>query len=326
MKKLFFLFLLFPVQLFAQEGKTYITHTVTAKETLYSLGRQFNIHPKEIAAYNNLDFAKGLTIGQVIKIPTSGSPAPNVAAPQPTASVPAKTVEEKKPVAAAKRAPVYHKVQKKETLYAISVKYGKVPIADIKKWNNLTSDGLNEGMNLIVGYTEKAAVPASEEKTVAAAAKKEEPVLVQKTVPEPPVAKVEEKKAEPVVVQKEEKPIPKQETPVIKTQPSVTGQAGGFFRTKYNSSDKRSEETGTASVFKSTSGWEDGKYYCLHNKATAGSVIKITNLANQKTVYAKVLDVIPDLKQNAKVALVVSNAAAEELGAGENNFECSITY
>ena len=49
--------------------------------------------------------------------------------------------------------PIYHKVGKKETLYHISTLYGKVPIDDLKKWNNLTSDAVTEGANIIVGYS-----------------------------------------------------------------------------------------------------------------------------------------------------------------------------
>jgi hypothetical protein len=86
------------------------------------------------------------------------------------------------------------------------------------------------------------------------------------------------------------------------------------------------EENGTAGVFKSTSGWEDGKYYCLHNTAPSGSIIKITNKNTQKTIYAKVLDVIPDLKQNTGILVRISNAGADELGAGETNFETIVNY
>jgi len=43
-------------------------------------------------------------------------------------------------------------------------------------------------------------------------------------------------------------------------------------------------------------------------------------------VYAKVLDVIPNLKQNEKISIQLSNAAANALGAAEENFECIINY
>ena len=47
----------------------YIIHKTAAKENYYSIGRIYNVAPKEIATYNNLDFEKGLSLGQTIKIP-----------------------------------------------------------------------------------------------------------------------------------------------------------------------------------------------------------------------------------------------------------------
>ena len=104
---------------------------------------------------------------------------------------------------------------------------------------------------------------------------------------------------------------------------------GGVFKTLYQNQNKEGDvidETGTAGVFKSTSGFTDKKYYCLHNKAATGSVIKITNPANGKFVYAKVLDLVPDIKQNNGMLIIISNAAAQELGVAENNFTCLLNY
>ena len=104
---------------------------------------------------------------------------------------------------------------------------------------------------------------------------------------------------------------------------------GGIFKSAYNQQVGNKNpitDKGVAGVFKSTSGWDDGKYYCLHNKAQAGTIIKVTNKANGRSVYAKVLDVIPDIKQNEGMVLRISNAAANELGAGIENFDCLINY
>ena len=46
-----------------------------------------------------------------------------------------------------------------------------------------------------------------------------------------------------------------------------------------------------------------------------GTILKITDNSSGKSVYAKVLDAIPDIKQNSGLSVVLSNAAAEELGA-----------
>ena len=86
------------------------------------------------------------------------------------------------------------------------------------------------------------------------------------------------------------------------------------------------KNSGSAGVFKSTSGWQDGKYYCFNNDAAPGTVLKVTNNATGKSVYAKVLDAIPDIKQNSGLSVVLSNAAAEELGTGENKFDCVLSY
>ena len=104
---------------------------------------------------------------------------------------------------------------------------------------------------------------------------------------------------------------------------------GGVFKTLYQNQINNGDvvdETGMAAIFKSTSGFTDKKYYCLHNRAATGSVIKITNPANGKFVYAKVLDLVPDIKQNSGMLIIISNAAAEELGAAENNFTCLLNY
>ncbi len=44
----------------------YLTHTVSPKENFYSIGRMYNISPKEIAPLNNLEIDKGLSLGQTI--------------------------------------------------------------------------------------------------------------------------------------------------------------------------------------------------------------------------------------------------------------------
>lgn len=306
MKKIFGLLLLLPFFALAQKD---ITHTVGPKESLTSIGRLYNINGRELANYNKIEYEKGLTLGQVLKIPGK-----NAAAKSATVTLPAKTEAPAKTVVAKneKAKPIYHTVGKKETLYHISTLYNKVPIDDIKKWNHLTSDALSEGAKIIVGYT-----GAKNEKPV-----KEDIVEIPKPKKEetPPQKNVEEIKTAAVVKE-------------VKNEPAVQVKAvnfnGGIFKSLYESQTGNNNlvsETGTGGVFKSTSGWEDGKYYCLHNTAPAGTVIKITNVANGKSVYAKVLDLIPDIKQNTGLIIRLSNAAADALGTSENKLDCTLNY
>ncbi len=51
-------------------------HIVRPGETLYSLGRAYEMRPHKIAAYNGLSMNRGLNIGQRIRIPGAGNTAP----------------------------------------------------------------------------------------------------------------------------------------------------------------------------------------------------------------------------------------------------------
>ena len=303
-----FILFLFPLFVHAQT-----THTVAAKESLFSIGRLYKVHPRELAAYNNIPFETGLTLGQVLKIPTKTSMAPVTTLP--TETVPVKTEIAKtatvKENAAKNSSPIYHTVAKKEGLYGISKKYN-TSIPDIKKWNNLSSEALNEGMNLIVGYGNAVSATTP---NAAIVEKKQEIVSTVE-----PGIKTAEKERE------KEQPKPPMKEMVKKGNADFNG---GYFKAFYNkqmTGKHTTEDKGIAGIFKSTSGWDDGKYYCLHNAAPAGSYIRIINNATKKSVYAKVLDLIPDLKQNTGIVIRISNAAAAELGAGAADFECTLNF
>jgi len=332
MKRILFLLIGMPFFVAAQdqlmvEGTSpslYIKHTVAAKENFYSIGRMYNISPKEIAPFNKLSMDKGLNPGQVLKIPLNKTNfSQNSAKAKDEVLV-----------------PVYHTVKEKEGLYRIGINNNKLPVATLKKWNNLKSDDVNIGANLIVGYlkvkkgqsalagkpTEKIADPK-----IVITPPENQPVIV-----DPPVVKTEEKeKTQPIGEQKKEvenkePEKPRVEEPVTKPITNFgTDFNGGIFKSLFESQTKGStveSQEGMAGVFKSTSGWKDGKYYCLHNTVPSGTVIKITNTVTGKSIYAKVLDAMPDIRQNAGLVIRLSNAAADELGAGENNFNCTLNY
>lgn len=140
-------------------------------------------------------------------------------------------------------------------------------------------------------------------------------------------------KAPPVVKQEVKAEIKEESVKKIAPPPANNNAAnfnGGVFKTDYAEQAKSNHiitESGNGGIFKSTSGWQDGKYYCLHNMATPGTIVKITNNANGKSIYAKVLDIMPDIKQNNGLIICVSNAAADVLGVTENSkLDCTLNY
>ena len=293
----------------------YLAHTVTPKENYYSVGRLYNYSPKEIAAYNNLEFEKGLTLGQSIKIPLKEI----------------NFLQGGQPTQAEAVVPVYHIVQAKEGLYRVSQRFNKVPLEYLKKWNALSSDAVSTGTKLIIGYLKVLkdqsplatqgvkAIPAEYSKKTEDKPSKKEDKPTDKVVTEP--VKKEQPKINPVIKDK-------QTDENVQVKGAVNFGGGKFKKLYTDQSDNRTivTETGAAATFKTTSGWQDGKYYCFHNTALPGTIIKITNNATGKSIFAKVLDAIPDIKQNTGLLLRVSNSGASELGTGENKFECSISY
>jgi hypothetical protein len=99
---------------------------------------------------------------------------------------------------------------------------------------------------------------------------------------------------------------------------------GGKFKTDFAEGGK--SVTGQAGIFKSSSGWQDGKYYALINNVSVGTIVKITDQATGKSVYAKVLGQLPDMKESAGLTVRLSNAAAAELGEGEGRFNVGVSY
>jgi len=311
----------------------YLEHKVAAKEGLFPLGRMYNVHPRHIANFNGIDFNKGLAIGQKINIPlTDTNFKQNVN----------------------KGVPVYY-VTEKENLANISVK-SKAQINDLRGWNNLTADNISAGTKLVVGFlitnemqdrvvaiTPKTLVveesvsnvkkqETSEKKQPVNEVKKDE--VVEESVSNVKKAEEQKKQTEPAVKETppEVKEEPKKtEPPVVKSPASMNEDGTGYFKNNFNQQLKTSpltkEQTLTSSIFKTQSGWQDGKYYLLINGVEPGTIVKITNPSNSKTVYAKVLYSMDKIRENQGVDIRISDAAASSLAVSETDkFILKVNY
>jgi len=310
----------------------YLEHKVAAKEGLFPLGRMYNVHPRHIANFNGIDFNKGLAIGQKINIPlTDTNFKQNVN----------------------KGVPVYY-VTEKENLANISVK-SKAQINDLRGWNNLTADNISAGTKLIIGFlitnemqdrvvaiTPKTLVveesvsnvkkqETSEKKQPVNEPKKD--VVVEESVSNEK-AEEQKKQTEPAVKETppEVKEEPKKtEPPVVKPQASMNEDGAGYFKNNFFQQVKTvpvtKDQTVTSSIFKTQSGWQDGKYYLLINGVEPGTIVKITNPSNSKTVYAKVLYSMDKIRENQGVDIRISDAAASSLAVSETDkFILKVNY
>ena len=285
------------IEVNSTEKGLHVKHSVAAKQSFYSVGRLYNIPAKEIAAYNNLDMENGLNIGQTLMIPLTSS---NFSQTTDGGT------------------PVYYVVGQQEGLYRVSVKNNKVLMASLRKWNHLASDEISPGQKIIIGFITSPALA----KTVTITPKTE-PIVVQQEKPKP---------AEPVEQQKKEsekisQPITTSTTP----QTVVKNNGGGFFKKQFEQQSKTTnankDQTATASIFKTASGWQDGKYYALIDGVDPGTILQVVNPSNNKTIYAKVLGAMSGINQNKGLDVRISNAAANVLDINDTEkFIVKVNY
>jgi len=280
----------------------YVDHKVTPKENFYSIGRLFNVHPKHIASFNSLDMTRGLGIGQVIRIPLSDT-----------------NFNQK----GSKGIPVYYVTGNNEGLYRVSTNNNNVLLEKLRQWNHLSNDKVPSGSKLIVGFL------VNNEAAVATVANLPKPETINKNNQEnnKELAKNEVIKQSPPPKEeiKQEKTEPKKNEEVIQVKEEVKPQNlnQGFFKTLFEQQIRKQpisrEQTLTSGIFKTASGWSDAKYYLLMDGAEPGTIVRITNPANNKIIFAKLLGEMNTLKQNQGLNIRISNAAASALDIPETD-------
>lgn len=120
-----------------ENNKTFLLFKVGPKQSLFSILKRYNLSLSEFKSAN-ADVQIPVKTGEIVYIPLhyleESNPAPKI-------------VEEKAPESP-KEAEI-HIVAPKQGLLSVANMH-KVTMAELRKWNNLTSDRLQEGQRLIV--------------------------------------------------------------------------------------------------------------------------------------------------------------------------------
>lgn len=314
-----------------KNGKTYVIHKVEPGQTLYAVMRKYQTTIKALKDANpgmkdNLSVGQVVRV----PARSGGSPAKTAAKePEKTDKKPegsklvldyeiqsktspvVKVDEDKskeadtKPTATpteepekeeVKPAPIsapktgLHKVEGGQSLYGIAIKYG-VLMADIRRWNGLTSDQLRSGQELIVS-----------ENTYQDYLKKNKLDSVKLTEAKKP----SEEKLPPPPVR------PEDPTNANLPEPKIANTG------------KRIMETGVAEVLDGTD--NNSKYLALHRTAPVGSLIQVKNMNNSQSVWVKVIGKLPDISANNRIIIKLSARAQEKLSPGGKQFIAEISY
>ena len=277
----------------------YITHKVAAKQSLTSIGRLYNLTPSPLAKLNNINSNGLIAIGRPVKIPLTKN----------------NFTQDGQQAENETLVPIFHIVQKNENLFRISQAYGKVRIDFLREWNDLNNDVIQFGQKITIGHLKiskenamgiNASTPPTNNTDDDGYGVKEE----EKTEP----------KKEPEIT------APTQPKPATSNEDNDTGE--GFFVTQYPFDIKGKHQqikTGPAATFKTTSGWSDKKYYVLMNDIVPGTIVRITGPSN-KSVCAKVLGALPDMKENNGLLTRMSNATASALHISDALFQVQVSF
>ncbi|MBX2947316.1 MAG: LysM peptidoglycan-binding domain-containing protein [Cyclobacteriaceae bacterium] len=310
-------------------GKTFIVHQVSEKETLYAISRRYGVTVNQILEFNKTADA-GLEIGQILKVPyvpkpkvAKGTTLHKVAERETLFSISkiyGVTVDELKqwnnlsdntlalgqelvikstnttnnvlsspPDLQPKSLRLVHTVAEKETLFSISRQYG-VTVQQLKEWNNLTTEALHIGQTLFLTHP----VYSGEEK-----------VTKIQTEVTPPTQVPEVKQPEVRVTSVEEK------SPVITISESVTNK-------------DEVKQSGIAELIDGTEA--NRKYLALHRTAPVGTILKVRNEMNNREVFVRVVGKLPDTALTDKLIIKISKSAYDRLGAIDPRFRVEVTY
>lgn len=289
----------------------YIQHEVAPKQSFFSIGRMYNVSPHHIADYNKIDLKKGLLIEQKLRIPLTDTNF----------------------VQDGSGTPLYYVTDDKDHLPDLSVKYNNVAIEKLRAWNKIESGDVKPGTKLLVGFLKGGEFPTV---TIETPVKTGDPVAVSEEKKDEKPAEVkpteETKTGDSKTEEKNE------EKPAINTEPVKNNEASkpepsgqGYFKSHFDEQSKiippSRNETVTSGIFKTSSGWEDLKYYLLIDKVPPGTIIRVINPANNKMIYAKVLGEMSGIRQNEGLNIRISNAAASALEiTEEDKFIVKVNY
>ena len=342
-------------------GKTYLIHKVEPKEGWMSIARRYNITMAEVKEAN--PGVEALKIGHLINIPTAKNNIIKVEEKQIQETNTANTVKftepeqnepvEIPPVKEKYKTPVKHKVASGETLFSISKKFN-VKMEDIRSWNDMDDNSLQLGQDLIVGFVfqyknennQTDAVLIGENDIYASAGevkktrkeirrekkearnREEEIATKDPDAPEINIAEIKYEEA------RKENTLNKESvggnTVGVTTVGATT--VGATTATPKNKSGIEAGKKAVPVTEKGSASWIDdndinpSKFYALHRTAPAGTIIKVTNRMNNKTVFVKVVGVLPNTGDNSNLTIKLSKAAANKLDVIDARFQAELYY
>ena len=287
------------------------THSVASGDNLSKIAQKYKVSLADLRKWNNLGDDK-VKIGQQIIVSGTKAVAKNET-PQkeiPKQKETRNLVDETKINTEGQKVYI---IKPGESLYKVSTMY-KVSVDDLKKWNNLDSDEISIGQELLVEP------PAKQENAPVKTNIPDKNTIIKKDTGKDSVKadKTIIKKTEKItVIKKEEKEI---ERPTIKEGDKKDHN----FVIKNENGIEKYIETGMAEMIDDAGSNE--MFLALHRSAPVGTVIQVRNLMNDQSVFVRVVGKLPDTGANDKLIVKISKRAYDRLAAIDKRFRVEVSY
>jgi LysM repeat protein len=271
----------------AVDGKNHVIHRIEKGETLFGLSRKYGVTADEIKKANP-GIENGFNIGREILIPRKWNGTPVAQTPAPTPPV------DKPAMAAPATRNTIHTVTKGETLNAIARKYG-ITVAELKADNNLSSDNVRIGQELVIKTRQNGTTAVTEERIA--------PIVTgsgRGTGDDGPRAAIK---------------------PAESTDPGIPAESVNR-REPETTADV--DEEGKATLI-TRDGIDQNRNYILHPSARIGTIVMLTNPVTNVRVFARVIGNYRPADQPG-VAVQVTRTVSDVLASGSGDFKVKINY
>ncbi len=294
-----------------RDGNYFIVHQVDQGETMYSISRRYNLDAQVIIERNNIR-NNDIKLGQFLEIPFSTDSEENQ----------------------------FHIVKKGETLFSIARSYD-VGVDDIRQWNDLSSNQLSIGQEIIVGEPEDTdeVTQGGQSDLVEDEEIQQYEYFVQTGETMSSIAskfKVTEdsiriwnnlSSSELDIGQKIIFPFeisPDSIASISKVEKYSTTSYGSKIQTKEEGGITKVYEQGIAR--KIDTSMDTQKYLALHRKLKVGSVLQVKNLMNNEMIYVRIVGKLPDTGINKNVMVRLTPIAFKRLGIVDERSLVEINY
>ncbi|RYF96324.1 MAG: hypothetical protein EOO00_03010 [Chitinophagaceae bacterium] len=183
-----------------------------------------------------------------------------------------------------------------------------------RELNRIETNVLNKGQVVQIGWVRYDATDITKKKDTAATGKTPVKAVIRKD------QAISSQKLGPISVK-----VPVTDT-LHPVADSTISEGEQQYLAQTNDGMSESSEKGTAVFFKRVGRSTNGIYLAFHNTAKRGTILKVTNLGTNKTVYARVIGPVPKTGQYYNALVGISNDAVVDLDVRDEKAWCEISF